>query len=154
MAKQKLYPLKGEAENAANLNAYQAYSKNFRKNLPKDKVPAPKYKKNEVPAARALQIADSLKKKSDLGSVLATAKDKMAKATSRQDTLNALAGAYNGSRAAEANRIKSNRVNAAAKKAMAYAGAYANQEKKRVAAPDATSVARISVPLAETQFHK
>ena len=153
MAKQKFYPLKGEAENAANLNAYER-SKKYKSRGESAVLTAPKYKKNEVPAARALQIADSLRKKSDLGSVLTKAKDKMANATSRQDTLNALAGAYKGSRAAEANRIKADRVSTAANKAMAYAGAYANQEKKRVAPADATSIARISVPLAETQFHK
>lgn len=154
MAKQKTYALRGEAENAANLNAYQAYSKKFQKGLPKDKVAPPQYKKGEVPAFKAKQMAKALIAKSDLKPSIDSTIGKLNAGSSRADSLKAYANASKGMNIAEANRIKGSNLNAAANKAMAFAGAYANQEKKRVAAKDATSVARISIPLAETQFHK
>lgn len=154
MAKQKYYPLKGEAENADNLNKYQAYVKEFQKKLPKDKVPAPQYKKGEVPAIKAKQMARTLMTKTDLKPSVDSTIAKLNAGSSRADSLKAYANASKGMNIAEANRVKASKLNTAANKAMAYAGAYANQEKKRVAAKDATSVARISIPLAETQFHK
>lgn len=153
MAKQKFYPLKGEAENAANLNAYER-SKKDKSRGESAVLTAPKYKKGEVPAIKAKQMARTLMAKTDLKPSVDSTVGKLNAGSSRADSLKAYANASKGMNIAEANRVKAYKLNSAANKAMAYAGAYANQEKKRVAATDATSVARISIPLAETQFHK
>lgn len=154
MAKQTASRIIGEAENAANLNDYQRFRQQFEKKLPKDKVPAPQYKKGEVPAIKAKQMARTLMAKTDLKPSVDSTIGKLNAGSSRADSLKAYANASKGMNIAEANRVKANKLSGAANKAMAYAGAYANQEKKRVAAKDATSIARISIPLAETQFHK
>ena len=154
MAKQTASRIIGEAENAANLNDYQRFRQQFEKKLPKDKAPAPQYKKGEVPAIKAKQMARTLMAKTDLKPSVDSTIGKLNAGSSRADSLKAYANASKGMNIAEANRVKANKLSGAANKAMAFAGAYANQEKKRVAAKDATSIARISIPLAETQFHK
>lgn len=153
MAKQKYYPLKGEAENAKNLNEYQAYVKKFQAGLPKSKPEPPKYKKGEIPAIKAKQMARDLKGKSGLQASVDSTIAKLGPASTRQDSLKAYANAAKGMAIAEANRIKGSKLNAAANKAMSAAGAYAQKEKMRTAATDATRVVRnLAVPLGESNF--
>ncbi len=153
MAKQKYYPLKGEAENADNLNKYQEFRKRFEASLPKSKPEPPKYKKGEIPAAKAKQIARDLIAKGDFGKVVKSTVGKLNEKSTRQDSLKAYTNAAKGMAAAEMSRIKGTKLNNAANKAMMEADAFVNREKMRTAATDATRVARnLAVPLGESNF--
>lgn len=153
MAKQKQYTLKGEAENADNLNKYQAYVKKFQAGLPKSKPEPPRYKKGEIPAIKAKKMGSDLIAKSGLQASIDSTIGKLGPKSTRQDSLKAYANAAKGMNVAEANRIKGSKLKEAANKAMSAAGAYAQKEKMRIARPDATRVQRnLAVPLAESNF--
>lgn len=139
MAKQKTYGLKGEAENAANLNAYQAYSKNFQKGLPKSK---PRVSTPEGPSVTTLRAARALIAKGDLKPTIDSTIGKLNARSSRADSVKAYTNAGKGVAKAEANRIMANKL---------IGAAYAAQEKGRIAKADATGAVRnLAIPLAES----
>lgn len=141
MAKQKFYKLKGEAENADNLNNYVSYGENFRSKLPKSKPrkPAP-----TGPSVIERQRGKSLIEKGDIKPVIASTIGKLSSTSSRADSVKAYVNAGKGVAQAEANRIKANNL---------IGAAYAGQEKGRIARTDATATARnLAIPLAESNW--
>lgn len=153
MAKQKPESYYKDAENADNLNKYAAFRKQFEKNLPKRKPEPPKYKKGEIPAGKAKQIARDLIAKGDFGGVVKSTVGKLNEKSTRQDSLKAYTNAAKGMAVAEMNRIKGTKLNNAANKAMMEANAFKNREKMRTAATDATRVVRnLAVPLGDSNW--
>lgn len=139
MAKQKTFGLKGEAENAANLNKYTAYSKSFQAGLPKAK---PRTQAPTGPSVTERRRGASLIAKGDLKPTLDSTINKLGPGSSRADSVKAYTNVAKGVAKAEANRIQANRL---------INTAYNAQEKGRIAKSDVTSVTRdLATPLAPT----
>lgn len=139
MAKQKTFGLKGEAENAKNLNEYQAFGVNFRKNLPKSKPRKP------VPTGHSttnLLKSGTLLAKANLKPTIDSTIGKLNSSSSRADSVRAYSNAAKGVAKAESARIQANKM---------LGAAYDKMEKGRTAKADATSSARnLAIPLAES----
>jgi hypothetical protein len=139
MAKQKFYPLKGEAENADELNKYQAYRKDFQSKLPKSK---PRVKPETGPTVIDYQRSKSLFKNTGIKPVIDSTIGKLSSNSSRADSVKAYLNAAKGVAVAEKKRIVANKL---------LNAAYESKEKGRIARPDASSVNRnLAIPLAPT----
>jgi hypothetical protein len=138
---QKFYPIIGEAENADNLNKYQAYVKEFQKNLSKKKITTSVTAK-DGPNVIDRQRGKALIEQGYLKPTIDSTIGKLTSKSSRADSVKAYANVGKGAVIAEKNRIQANK---------SINSAYAGKEKGRIARTDATSSVRnLAIPLAES----
>jgi hypothetical protein len=103
MAKQKPESYYKDAENADNLNKYQAFRKQFEKNLPKSK---PRVKTPDGPNNIDRQRAKALIEKGYLKPTLDSTIGKLTSKSSRADSVKAYTNVAKGVAIAESNQIK------------------------------------------------
>jgi hypothetical protein len=128
-----------DAENADNLNKYQAFRKEFEKNLPKRK---PRVIAKDGPTVVDRQRGKALIEQGYLKPTIDSTIGKLTSKSSRADSVKAYTNLGKGVAIAEKNRIQADKsINAA----------YAGKEKRRIARADATSSVRnLAIPLSES----